>query len=652
MSVIFGVRRPVGQVTDPQEILDFAVPTKHYAPVGTFFHVLDRVGMGFQPFHTAERSWSDRQPSLDSQGNMLVLDGRLDNHDELRSLLEIDDPDLPDSSLILAAFARWGASCFARLIGDWALSLWSSTEHLLYLARDHAGTRTLFFQNANGTLRWSTYLDSFFPEGSSRAVDEEYAARFLASLPVRDLTPYKGIRAVPAAHYLVVRDNRVTRVPHWNWTPADKIHYHSDAEYEAHFFSLFRSAVQRRTNLGEPILAQLSGGMDSTSIVCMSDHIRRSQDPHANLVDTVSFYDDSEPNWDERPYFSTVEALRQKTGIHIQASFMGRTFEPPDPTQGSYLFPGADSNSIKREQAFHNLVDALHYRVILSGIGGDELLGGVPTPLPELADYLVSLNLTRLFRRAMLWCLANREPLIHMLFKTMTFTIGLYRQPHGSMKTISPWLQPRLQTICRDLEQRNATGRSLGLAPSAINNGLTWWAIMETLPHLMPTVLERYEYRYPYLDRDLVDFLFRIPHEQLVRPGRRRSLMRRALKSIVPAEILERRRKAYVSRGPLVSLQRSREKIDALFTHSLAADYGFINPTKLRAAIDLRICGNEGKWSPSIMKAIAFELWLKANAASFFSEQHHLPAQVHARVTSSRHDPCTQSRPLAMLRGN
>jgi asparagine synthetase B (glutamine-hydrolysing) len=81
---------------------------------------------------------------------------------------------------------------------------------------------------------------------------------------------------------------------------------------------------------------------------------------------------------------------------------------------------------------------------------------------------------------------------------------------------------------------------------------------METLPHLFPQILSRLEYRYPFLDKDLVSFLFSIPREQIVRPGRRRSLMRRALVGIVPDGILERRRKAFQLRAPLAALQHAR----------------------------------------------------------------------------------------------
>ena len=353
--------------------------------------------------------------------------------------------------------------------------------------------------------------------------------------------------------------------------------------------------------------------MDSSSIVCTSDHVRRLYDPHAILIDTMSFYDESETTWNERPYFSVVEAKRGKAGIHLETSFMDRTF---DPAQGVYLLPGADSSAIEWERKLQNHFEKHGFRSVLSGVGGDEVLGGVPTSLPELADCAMSGNLNLLLRRTIAWCLVDRRPLIHMLFDTVRFTAHLYRRPQIAKANIPRWIAPRLRRRYVEFVDPPETRsiRGWGRSPSAVNNGLTWWAIMETLPHLRPASLARYEYRYPYLDRDLVDFIFRIPREQVVRPGRRRSLMRRALRDLVPVEILERRRKAYLARGPVVSLQKSRDKIEKLFANSVTAKYGLIDPAQLRSAIDLAATGQDQNWTHSLLRSIGFELWLGNNS--------------------------------------
>jgi asparagine synthase (glutamine-hydrolysing) len=133
---------------------------------------------------------------------------------------------------------------------------------------------------------------------------------------------------------------------------------------------------------------------------------------------------------------------------------------------------------------------------------------------------------------------------------------------------------------------------------------------METLPHLFPQLLFRVEYRYPFLDRDLVEFLFSIPPEQLLRPGRRRSLMRRALVNIVPHEILERRRKAFQLRAPLSALQQAYPKLLKLFADPAIASAGFVDPAQLRRSLK-GIAEGDPKWRQAMLKTIALELWMK-----------------------------------------
>ena len=610
MSVIFGMKKTAEDVIELRQLASLAMATSRYAPDGVFVEAKGHVGMGLQPYFTHQRSKFESHPTVDPRGNMLTFDGRLDNYRELCHLLDLQSHGTSDSQIILAAFERWGEGCFSRFVGEWALALWSKADDDLYLARDHAGTRTLYFEQANGRVLWSTYLETFFVERETRDLNEGFAACYLGCQPIRSLTPYRGIEAVPPAHYLRFHEGGIVCKAHWQWMVADKIHYDTDAEYDEHFLALFGKAVERRTGPGAPILAQLSGGMDSSSIVCMSDHLRRVNDPAADLLDTISFYDDSERSWDERPYFNLVEAGRGKTGIHLETSFRDLTFCLSDQSRQPRLLPGDDGSTSKREERFQNAVRDRQYRAVLSGVGGDEVLGGAPTGTSELADYLVAGRIDILFSRSMQWCLAERVPLIHKLFETGKFALSVYQSPHRSAQTMPPWLRPRLAIEIKDRQRCDQVAKDrFHCAPSSIGNGLTWWAILESLPTLRPASLVRYEYRYPYLDRDLIDFLFRIPREQLVRPGRRRLMMRRALAPILPREIVERRRKAFVIRGPLEALRAAQAQIPRLFREGQGHE-SVIDVVKLGEALNQMIEGKSLRWIHPMFRAVSFQLWL------------------------------------------
>ncbi|MGD0941451.1 MAG: asparagine synthase-related protein [Terracidiphilus sp.] len=622
MSTIFGIRKPAGATVSERELLHLAEATKRFSPDGSSIQASGRVGMGFQPYYTHVRSRLEIRPVADDLGNLLSFDGRLDNYEDLAKELQLEAVPTPDSRVVLAAFTRWGEKCFSRLIGDWAIGLWSERDQSLYLARDHAGTRTLYFRNDKGTLRWSTHLDTFFDTSVTMELDEDYAACYLASRPIRDLTPYKEIRAVLPAHYTVFQNQKVSRKHHWEWMVRNTIRHNSDKDYEEHFFELFKQSVARRTGPDAPILAQLSGGMDSTSIVCMSDHIRRSLDPYADILDTISFYDDSEPTLNDRRYFTAVEAHRGKVGVHMDTSFSHRTFQPHDTANGTYLLPGADSSAICRERTFHQLTENRNYRVVLSGIGGDELLGGVPIPTPELADYLISGNLSRLLQTSIRWSLVDRSPLILSLLQTLKFAALVYLYPRGGGAALPAWMPARLRRRMKAIAAENiAAGSRFGLQPTTIDNGAAWWSIMESLPHLFPALISRPEYRYPLLDRDLVHFLLSIPREQLFRPGRKRSLMRRALAPIVPTAVLERRRKAYQLRTPLLAMQHASARLDSLFSDSALATAGLIKPETLQAQLKLTLRSGESQWWQALLRAADLELWVRANAATMESKR-------------------------------
>jgi asparagine synthase (glutamine-hydrolysing) len=616
MSIIFGVRKLEGDTVAERHLLDLAQATGNRAPDGTFVNAKGRVGMGFQPHHTHQRSNLESQPTIDERGSMLTLDGRLDNHIELCNLLDIREVDTSDSLIVLTAFERWGEGCFSQFIGDWALALWSEVDRSLYLARDHAGTRTLYFELRDGGIRWSSLLETFFVGMQAYGLDEDFAASYLSCQPIRDLTPYKGISAVSPAHYLKFRDDVVIRKAHWAWMVKDQISYRNESEYDDQFRDLFRQAVARRTGPGKPAIAHLSGGVDSTSIVCMSDFIRRNEGYSPDgFINTLSFYDDTERDWNERPFFLGVEAARGKKGIHVDVA-LG---DSPDLYQRGDLYghmlPGSDRSSGEREQQVRALCASEGIRAIICGIGGDELLGGVATPIPELADLWVAGNFVGLWNMAMLWSLSSRRPLYKTIFETLRHSAKLYWSPEAVEPLEVPWLPRHVHSRVKSrVGLDESLMDRLSIAPSRLLNGLSWWLILETLPHRFHAPLTNVEYRYPFLDRDLVDFLLRLPRHQIVGPGRRRLLMRRALAELVPGIVLERRRKSYVSQRQHRHLRAYRNVVESLDVNAISVQCGLVDLPRLRSAFDVTDSANDPIWAMPLIRAITLTLWLEDNS--------------------------------------
>jgi asparagine synthase (glutamine-hydrolysing) len=607
MSIIFGICQTENHDVEERHLVELSEATRRYAADGCFVRTRGRIGMGFQPYYTHQRSNCELQPVVNDCGTMLTFDGRLDNHIELCQLLDLRDDETADSVIVLTAFERWGENCFSKFVGDWAIALWVQVNRSLYLARDHAGARTLYFVQKGGDIRWSTYLESFFADGSERALEVAYAARYLTCQPLGDLTPYRGIRSVTPAHYMIFRDSGMVCNPHWEWMAKDKIHLKTDAEYEQRFLSLLRQSVERRTGPGSPILAQLSGGMDSSSIVCMSDQIRMGLGAETkDFLDTVSYYDDSDPNWNEAPYFQCVERYRRKPGVHLPLPLLSDGLLPsPLP----YLLPGAESATFENEQRFEIGIRPREYRVVLSGIGGDEFLGGMPTALPELADYLVAGDLRSFADRTLAWCLVDRTPFLNMGANTLKFLIHQYSRPRISQSDLPPWTTPQVDQLLRTSGAITADMKAaLDIAPSCVMNGRAWWMTLETLPHLYPGQLARREYRYPYLDRDLAEFLIRVPRERLLGPGRRRAMMRSALRGILPMQIIERRRKGFRSRGVFGPLTSNPARIVEILRDSRAARMGLVVSAMLAELVANALRDPNRRWKHAVTRLILFEL--------------------------------------------
>ena len=182
-----------------------------------------------------------------------------------------------------------------------------------------------------------------------------------------------------------------------------------------------------------------------------------------------------------------METRRGKSGIHLNIGAINRAFEPQDASEDARpSVPGIDRYAAARQKQFADAIAAGNYRVILSGIGGDELLGGVPTPLPELADFLISFELRKLIGRALTFCMTDRTPLLHMLAKTVASSAATYWTLLPARVPVPPWIPPHLRRIANDAGIDDAVRvPRFGFAPSMIENGATWWQTLETMPHFL-----------------------------------------------------------------------------------------------------------------------------------------------------------------------
>ena len=616
MSAQFGRWNLDGKPIDPRYLSKVRPVLAPYGPDGDGSHFVGNLALLCCSFHATRESRQEKQPYVTESSAVVAWDGRLDNREQLIGLLPKGlAANAPDVVIVAQAYEKWGTFCFAQLLGDWALSIWDPATRSLILAKDPIGTRHLYYQLERDRVTWSTVLDPIVLfAGKSFSLCEEYVAGWFSLFPATHLTPYNGIRSVPPSSWVLIREQTHTVSKYWDFDPEKRVRHNTDAEYEEHFRSVFAEAVRRRLRSDCPILAELSGGMDSSSIVCMADNLIARGSAELPRLDTVSYYDDSEPNWDERAYFTKVEERRGRTGCHIDVS------APPDLvlSRGCGSFAATPNSGGRHSDEVSRKVAALLIsqvnRVLLSGIGGDEILGGVPTPIPDLMDLMARARFGSLAHQLKAWALQKRKPWFYLFLEAARGFLPPVLAGVRTPMRPAPWLQRGFARRHRAaLTGYPSRVKAFGPLPSLQDclstlDGLRRQMHCEALLSDPPQ-----ETRYPYLDREFLEFVYAVPREQLVRPGQRRSLMRRALIGIVPDEILNRRRKAFVVRSPLAAISSEwmalAENSQSMATSSL----GIVDSRRFQEALDQARHG-QAPQIVTLLRTIGIEAWLRGLA--------------------------------------
>ena len=611
MSVQFGRCNFDGRPIDRNDLDQVRPVLAPYGPDGEHHLCKDTIGILYFAFHTTKESRKEVQPHPSPSGAVIAWDGRLDNREDLiRRLSGGLSADATDLAIVTAAYEQWGTASFASMIGDWAVSIWDSKDRSLILAKDFVGARHLYYSVGKDHVSWCTILDPLvlFGRGTFELCDE-YIAGWFSSFPDTHLTPYAGIWSVPPSSFVVFRTGKQTVKTYWEFDPGKRTRYHADEQYEEHFRTAFAEAVKRTLRSDGAILAELSGGIDSSSIVCMADTLIAQGEARIPRLDTVSYYNDSEPNWDERPYFTIVEKRRGRQGCHIRVpSQECSNLE----FKGDRLYPTPGSPC--PNEVTDRFADCLNFngtRVVLSGIGGDEVTGGVPTPSPELADLLVSGRFHRLVLQFTAWALYERRPWVRLLLEACrgflpSVVVGIRKQMQPA-----PWLN-RSFVKCHKAALTGYESRLklFGPPPSFQENLRALRGLQRQFGCSVLTSEPLYEKRYPFLDRDLLEFLYSIPADQLVRPGQRRSLLRRALTGLVPDELLNRRRKAYAARAPMVSIAAEWASLDQMTHDMTSASLGIIDAERFSEVLRNIRCGQQVP-IVTVMRTLAVEFWLR-----------------------------------------
>lgn len=555
--------------------------------------------------------WSGQEASerlvRSESGLVLVWDGRLDNRDDLR--LRLDGSfarDTSDAAIALSAFERWGLDGLRALTGDWSLAIWDSRQRTLHLARDYMGVRPLYYYIDQHAVLWSSNLGELaVRSGRVDDLNEVFVARFMSLRSSTDVTPYVGIRAVPTATCVsITGDGAERRHAYWQLSPG-YVRYGDHREYEEHLRELWTEAVGVRLRTEGTVWAELSGGLDSSSVVCMADALIGDRRVPANALQPLSHVTTESPEGDERRFIAEVEA---KIGQRSEILGVEEHLHVRD-TRWDWVTPRATEGV---QVASHDLMRARGGRVILSGRLGDLVMGCAPDNSVAVFDDLADGHPLVALAKMHAWSRVRRVPFLAIASQ-------LARDGARAMRGRPFWFSAS--------DTQTAGGRLLadGLHARVGEDALPQWDRLSTRLSQRETYYSveltsrqaqlevqadpsSVTYSFPFSHRPLVEFMLSIPGEQLSAPGELRSLMRRAFCGLVPDRILRRISKGYY---PPAILRATRSIAPMLLpvTSAGVVRRGWVDSSRLEVAVRTLLDGGSIT-AKEVYRVMRLEQWL------------------------------------------
>lgn len=281
----------------------------------------DVAGFCYRAFNTNREARLEKQPLVEPDGRILAADVRIDNRAELFAATHnILTNRSTDVDYLMVAHTRWGAEFPFHVAGEYAFALYDPYKRRLLLCRDHIGARPLYYYHHKDRLIVSSQLAPLLDLPSvARDINEEYVAGYMARGPRVGLTPYKHIHSVLPAHVLTVTESGcLSEKRYWQLEPGREIRFTCDAEYEEAFRHHVRNAVLAPLRTDRPVMIELSGGLDSSTVACVAAESIKRGETETTRFDTVSLVYDESPTSDERQFIDCVETHLGRIGIHVR----------------------------------------------------------------------------------------------------------------------------------------------------------------------------------------------------------------------------------------------------------------------------------------------------------------------------------------------
>ncbi len=625
-----GVWRPDGRPVDAAALAAMSEALRHRGPDGGRHLARGSVALAHCHFWVTPEEVGERQPLEGPSGALLVLDGRVDNREELVARLGLPRA-ASDAACVLAAYEAWGEAAVERLDGDFAFAVYDSACRTLLLARDPIGLRPIYYHQGGELFAFASEIKALLRHPAIPAQpDDDGVADYLfpGARPVDrlDVTCFAGIRALPPAHWLRVTP-RGPEGPrrYWDFDPQFQTGCTTFGDYAEAFRARFAEAVRRRVRSAYPVAVSVSGGLDSSSIFCQAEALRRAGAVSCPTLLGFSYTGAEGSTADERAYLDEIErAYGAKIERIAAAPLLG-------------LMEGAELQACHSEAPLLDSLWQITHRIqsaaadggarrLVTGHWGDQMLYGTA--------YLVDLV------RGLAWGTARRHlAALDQWFKPdearnvrkqVAFELVRYHAPRALLP-LAKWVRRRVSR--RDAGRRwlNPVFRARALRqadrPASIGQHLSGAharalyveARMKYSVQCMEwnnkiSALHGLDYAAPFLDRDLIQFLMAVPGEILNAHGVPRALLRQGLAGILPEAIRRRRWKGDYSEPLNLGAARDLAALRSRFADApRSVALGYVDGNRVSTELDAlapRLVGPDCLASWDLTDLIGLESWL------------------------------------------
>jgi len=597
-----------------------------------------RVCFGHRRLSIIDTSSAGHQPMLSHDGQLVVmLNGEIYNYRELRAQLTARGHRFrteTDTEVLLTAWAEWGEDSLHRLNGMFAFALWDHGERTLFLVRDRVGIKPLYYaqcqkpdrKGGQPSLAFASEIKSILASGLIKAeLDSEALHQFLTFLWAPDpKTLFRGIQTVPPGHLLTWRDNELRARQWWDISFDGIEEGRSDAWWQEQVLETLDRVVKLEMVADVPLGSFLSGGIDSSSIVAMMKR-------HSNgrPIGTYTIGIEAEDlRYDIIP--DDLEWARRvnqelKTDYHeiilrpqlaeLLPKLVYHMDEPAiDMAIPSYLVSRAARESM---------------RVMLSGMGGDEVFAGYPRqlamkiagafdPVPQLLRRPLMKTIAQVLPGGMpgrlTGPLRNAKKFARSAaldFENRYLGFETYFTDEAKQKLYTDDVREATRGVDAYAAHRGYFGRVKDAAPL---NQLLYVDLKTFLPclNLMTTdktsMAANLEVRVPFLNLEMLELAARMPTSLKLRGLKRKYILKRAAEQLLPREIVWRKKAGFGApirswlRGPL------RPMVDDLLSEETVKRRGLFQPQEVRRIIDANLSGRED-FNLQVFQLLNLELW-------------------------------------------